>query len=77
MKSRLFVRDQDGNKTLLVETNLEVVPRGIYVVDGVPYQYVGQPTFHINKYEPHPMSRVVGSTLTHVLESVDIVVEKL
>lgn len=68
MKTRLLLQDKDGSQSFLVETDLEVVPRGIYVVDGVRYQYVGQPTFHIN------------NSLTakkHILTSVDLVVEKM
>jgi hypothetical protein len=65
MKARLFLKE-GGKISLLAETNLEVVPRGLYVVDGVPYQYTGQPVFYLVK----------SPTGSHTMESVDLVVEK-
>ncbi len=32
---------------LATGVDLEVVPRGIYVINGEPYELTGQPTFHI------------------------------
>lgn len=52
MKAYIYLKDEtSANDPELLATvdNLEVVPRGIYVVDGKSYQYSGTPTFHIEK----------------------------
>ena len=70
MKAHIFLKgEKPGDEKLLAQVNLEVVPRGIYVIDDVPYQYVGQPTFIIAKTHDH-----YGDG--HVLKRVEIVVEK-
>lgn len=76
MKTHLLVQDGEEKK-LLVEVDLEVVPRGIYVVDGIPYQYTGQPTFIIEKHTPHPMVIRSGPKVTHTLARVELTVEKM
>lgn len=50
MRTRLYLKEI-ANNTLLAEVQLEVVPRGIYVIDGVSYQYTGQPKFTLSKCE--------------------------
>lgn len=52
MKAYIYLKDEksaNNSELLAVVDNLEVVPRGIYVVDGKSYQYSGTPTFHIEK----------------------------
>ena len=68
MRTHLLVRG-DEELSLLAEVDLEVVPRGLYVVDGIVYQYTGQPTFVIKRdynFEGGP----------HVLHHVELIVEK-
>ncbi len=69
MKAHIFLKD--GNEeTLLAEVqNLEVVPRGLYVIDGETYEYTGQPTFVIEKL---PYVHGPG----HALKRVEITVKK-
>jgi len=47
VKTHLYVRDEDGKTDKLCSVNLEVVPGGTYVVDGIPYTLVEKPTFVI------------------------------
>jgi hypothetical protein len=54
---------------LAIVDEVEVVPRGLYVVDGTVYQYTGQPTFIIEK-TPY----LHGGN--HVITHVEITVEK-
>lgn len=50
MKAYIFLKNGSGEAELLAKVeNLEVVPRGTYVIDGVEYQYTGQPTFIIER----------------------------
>ncbi len=49
MRAHLFIQDGDQKKLLVEVDGVEVVPRGFYVVEGVVYQYTGQPTFIIEK----------------------------
>lgn len=50
MKAYIFLKNESGDPQLLAKVeDLEVVPRGLYVIDGVEYQYTGQPTFIIEK----------------------------
>lgn len=78
MEAHIFLKgEKDGDEKLLAKVkNLEVVPRGIYVIDDEPYQYTGQPTFIIEKYKESPGVRNVGGTDFHVLKRVEIMVEK-
>jgi hypothetical protein len=59
--------DKKSPKTLLCSVDLEVVPGGTYVIDGIPYKLVGRPTFFIN-YQDRADS--------HKLQSVELIVEK-
>ncbi len=69
MKAHIFLKDGDEEKLLVVVHDLEVVPRGFYVIDDEVYEYTGQPTFIINKsYDIH------GNP--HVLDRVEITVKK-
>ncbi len=73
MKAHIFLKGtKPGDETTLVAevNNLEVCPRGVYVVDGVSYQCTGQPTFIIEK-DPY----IHGGK--HSLRSVEITVEKI
>jgi hypothetical protein len=65
MRTNLYV-NEGTEKTLLCTVNLEVVPGGTYVVDGIPYKLVDKPTFVIAK-------GVDG----HELRFVNLIVEKL
>jgi hypothetical protein len=51
MKTYIYLANEDGtNKAShkeLAMVELEVVPGGTYVIDGVAYTLVGRPTFHI------------------------------
>lgn len=48
MKTHIYLSNEDGSKgELLARVDLEVVPGGTYVIDGVSYTLVGKPTFHI------------------------------
>lgn len=63
MKAHIYLKDGDEEKLLVEVQNLEVVPRGLYVVDNQVYEYTGQPTFIIEKdYDlrgsPHVLTRV-------------------
>lgn len=51
MRAHLYVRDENGKTEKLCSVNLEVVPGGTYVVDGIPYTLVEKPTFVIAKEE--------------------------
>lgn len=71
MKAYIFHKDEKGEEQLLAKVdNLEVVPRGVYVIEGVPYQYSGTPTFIIEK-----MPYLYGGV--HHLTRVEITVEKI
>jgi hypothetical protein len=70
MNAYIFLKSESGEPQLLAKVNnLEVVPRGIYVIDGVEYQYNGTPTFIIDK-----MPYLYGGV--HHLTRVEITVEK-
>lgn len=71
MEAHIFLKgEQPGDEKLLAKVeNLEVVPRGIYVIDDEPYQYTGQPTFIITT------ESAFGETF-QVLKRVEIMVEK-
>jgi hypothetical protein len=58
-------------ETLLAHVDLEVVPRGIYEIGGVEYQYKGQPKFIMSK--PLCIEGEKFSTLTMV----ELIVEKV
>ena len=47
MKTAIFLNEMKM-ENLLVVVDLEVVPRGIYQIDGKKYQYTGQPRFIID-----------------------------
>lgn len=73
MKAYLFLIDDKSPNSpeLIAEVdNLEVCPRGVYVVDGVGYQCTGQPTFIIEK-----VPYLHGGK--HMLKSVELTVEKI
>lgn len=73
MKAFLFLKnDKSPNSPELIAEvdNLEVCPRGIYMVDGVSYQCTGQPTFIIEK-TPY----LHGGK--HTLRSVELILEKI
>jgi len=73
MKAHIFLNpEKPGDQpTLLAKVdNLEVCPRGFYVIDGVPYLCVGQPTFFIEK-QPY----LHGGQ--HTLRSVELKVERV
>lgn len=71
MKAHLFLQGKPGEaETLLAEvSNLEVCPRGLYVIDDVVYEYTGQPTFIIEK-----LPYLHGGN--YALKRVEIVVKK-
>lgn len=76
MKAYIYLKNpQSVNdpELLAVVDNLEVVPRGIYVVDGKQYQYAGQPTFYIEK---KPYLHGGQHTLTAVHFTVEAVTDK-
>jgi hypothetical protein len=76
VKAYIYLRDRQDESLLAVVEGLEVVPRGLYVLDNVVYQYTGQPKFNMKKV--HPATVYSGSSdATHVLESVELIVEKL
>lgn len=59
MEAHIFLKSGDEEKLLAKVKNLEVVPRGIYVIDDEVYHYTGQPTFIIEKDdEGHRLKRV-------------------
>lgn len=69
MKAHIFLKN-GTEETLLAEVNnLEVCPRGLYVIDDVVYEYTGQPTFILEKL---PYLHGGG----HALKRVEIVVKK-
>lgn len=63
--------DKKSPETLLTQADLEVVPRGIYEVGGVEYQYKGQPKFVVSK--PTNIDGDVFSVLLYV----ELIVEKV
>lgn len=71
MEAHIFLKgEKPGDEKLLAKVeNLEVVPRGIYVIDDEPYQYTGQPTFIITT------ESAFGETY-QTLKRVEIMVEK-
>lgn len=69
MEAHIFLKDGDAEKLLAKVTNLEVVPRGTYIIDGEVYQYTGQPIFIIEKDNN-------AREDTYRLDRVEIVVEK-
>jgi hypothetical protein len=71
MKAHIFLQGKLGEaETLLAEvTNMEVCPRGLYVIDDVVYEYTGQPTFIFEKL---PYLHGPG----HALKRVEITVKK-
>lgn len=69
MEAHIFLKDGEEEKLLAVVPNLEVVPRGLYVIDDVVYRYSEQPVFIITK-----QSDMFG--VQHVLKRVEIRVEK-
>lgn len=76
MKAYIFLKDGDEERLLAKVSNLEVIPRGLYVIDDEVYQYTGQPTFIINQPKQEPGSILVRGEETHYLERVEIMVEK-
>ncbi len=48
MLTHIYLRE-NGQTNLLCTVNLEVVPGGTYVIDGVPYTLVEKPTFVIGE----------------------------
>ena len=70
MRAHIFLKGcNPGDEKLLAQVELEVVPRGIYVIDDEPYQYIGQPTFIIAR-DDNPYGD------GHILKRVEIMVEK-
>lgn len=67
MKTKLYLKSISP-ENLLATVDLEVVPRGIYVINGIPYQYTGQPKFTIVKGESPPFN-------THMLILTELIVE--
>lgn len=69
MEAHIFLKgEKPGDEKLLATVyDVEVVPRGIYVIDDEPYQYTGQPTFIIVRDDV---------TKVHRLKRVEIMVEK-
>jgi hypothetical protein len=63
MKARIFLEEGTEKKLLAEVNNMEVCPRGFYVVDGQVYQYIGQPTFFFEKL---PYLHGGGHTLVRV-----------
>lgn len=51
MKTQIFLINPLTSDAyeLLCEVELEVVPRGFYIIEGKTYQFVGQPKFFIDK----------------------------
>ena len=70
MIAHLFINEDDQKKLLAEVEGVEVVPRGLYVVNGTTYQYTGQPTFIIEK-----VRSALGQF--HYMTRVEITVEKL
>ncbi len=66
MRAIIFIEENGQKQVLASVKDLEVVPRGIYEVDGVEYQYTGQPKFIIYKDE-----------YEHKLASVEFTVERV
>jgi len=69
MRAYLFIMQGTEKELLAKVDGVEVVPRGLYVVDGTVYQYTGQPTFIIEK-----VPYLHGGN--HVMTHVEITVEK-
>lgn len=67
MKTRIYL-EEIKKDNLLAEVDLEVVPRGLYVIDGIEYEYVGQPKFTIDEQDTRRTST------SHVLSLVELVV---
>lgn len=61
-----------GSKELLADVDLEVVPRGRFIIDDVAYQYNDQPTFIIQKN----LSKMNTFAANYVLRRVELLVEK-
>ena len=51
MKVSLYLKKVNPENLIAVVGNLEVVPRGLYVVNDKVYQYSGTPKFFIEKAE--------------------------
>ena len=71
MIARIYLKEIKP-ENLLAEVLLEVVPRGIYEIDGVAYQYTGQPKFIITSHPETDFYRA-----RKYLETVEFTVEKL
>lgn len=55
-------------KKLLCLVNLEVVPGGTYIIDGIPYKLVDKPTFVISGRDQNGV---------HHLNHVELIVEEI
>jgi len=71
MRARIFLQGKLGEADMLLTEvdNLEVCPRGLYVIDDVVYECTGQPTFIIVK-----QAYLHGGG--HSLKRVEIIVRK-
>ena len=47
MSVTIYLNERKEENILVKDVGLEVVPRGLYEIDGVVYEYVGQPKFII------------------------------
>jgi hypothetical protein len=47
MRAKLYLKEIKPDNLLALVENLEVVPRGLYEIDGRTYQYSGTPKFII------------------------------
>jgi len=69
MRAHLILK---SSRELLADVDLEVVPRGRFIIDDVAYQYNDQPTFVIRRNT----SRMNTFAANYVLQRVELLVEK-
>jgi len=66
MKTHIYL-NESGKRKLLCNVELEVVPGGTYVIDGVPYKLMEKPVFVIGNED---------RSGNHQLQWVELTVEK-
>lgn len=75
MKTIIFLKEAKP-ENILAHVELEVVPRGLYEIEGKTYQYIGQPKFIIDKgqyrCDPHRLMRVELIVEEYHLDVVDV-----
>lgn len=62
MRAFIYLKEEKP-ENLLADVNVEVCPRGIYEINGAPYQLTGQPKFVIQKGGPYESGSLHHVTL--------------